>query len=130
LKKEQLGQYRSLKREIEELEDKILSYKTHDVVKSSAQFPYSPHCVTVSGYPSTRVLDKLKAQKLNCKAQCTKIENFINNIDDSLTRRIFRLRYLEGRHYMSWQCVATALGEADESFPRQKHNRYLKQNQK
>ena len=38
-------------------------------------------------------------------------------------RLILSLRYING---LSWQQVAFSIGEYDESYPRKKHNKFLK----
>lgn len=50
--------------------------------------------------------------------------SYIVKIEDSQMRQIFALRYEDG---LTWQQVAFKMGESDESYPRRKHNRYLKQ---
>ena len=101
--KDELNQYRSLKREVEELNKKIKSSQTQVNVKASS----------------------LEKRKLSCIKQCSEIEQYIFHIEDSLIRRIFVYRYIEGRHRMSWQRIATEIGEQDEQYPRRVHNRYL-----
>jgi hypothetical protein len=55
--------------------------------------------------------------------QFRKIWMFIEEIQDSQMRMIFRFKYIDG---MIWQKVAFEIGETDESYPRRKHNNYLK----
>lgn len=128
----QLKQYRSLKAEIEEINAKISStHITHDVVKSSSQcFPYTQGVAHVEGLPYDNIqLKRLQKRKTRCQIEYIRIEHFIDSIEDSLTRRIFQLRYIDklraGYKFMSWQQIANIIEENDESYPRRKHNRYL-----
>ena len=49
---------------------------------------------------------------------------FVERIDDPDVRELFLLRYADG--IRSWQRIAFAVGEHDESFVRRRHNAYLK----
>lgn len=56
-----------------------------------------------------------------------KTERFIQNIPDSMTRRIFRYRYIDGKVKPSWQWIAVKLGGSNSAdSARMIHNRYLK----
>ncbi len=57
-----------------------------------------------------------------CVALVEELQDFINSIEDSDTRRVFTMRYING---FSWQKIAFQLGGYDESWPRKKHDRYL-----
>ncbi len=43
------------------------------------------------------------------------IEEFINNIPDSKTRRVFQYRYIDN---LCWQAIARKISKTDESYPR------------
>lgn len=124
----ELKQYRSLKSEIKEIEDKIEGGKMHDVVKASdKEFPYVSHSVKVEGinYEDETVKIYVAERDRLC-AQLIHIESWVNNIPDSELRRIFRCRYIDGRYPCSWKGVAYRLGAAgDGSTERKKHDRYL-----
>lgn len=127
--KEQLLQYRSLKAEIAELTAEINMKESSAIVKGSdTEFPFTQHNIKVcqSG-ESTEALHK---KRMKCRAECMEITAYIDSIDDSLLRRIFRLRYLKGKDRPSWQQIAFTIGEYDESYPRHKHNRYLRKSNK
>ena len=74
----------------------------------------------LSSYFDTNLFD---SSITNCLEQISIIENFIISIDDSLIRTIFRLRYMRD---MTWQSIAFAINETDESYPRRLHNSFLK----
>ena len=96
--KELLQGYRSKKDEILEL-DYILKNRWRDegLIGNDVIFDYS------KGYPMPQGVvgfDKEKYDRLQCRDQrrkeqleqeCEEIETFIENIDESLTRRIFRM---------------------------------------
>ncbi|MDU2503181.1 MAG: hypothetical protein E7D08_02930 [Peptoniphilus harei] len=57
-----------------------------------------------------------------CKKIGIEIEEFIEGIEDSRTRLVFQLRYIEGK---SWVYISRQLGSTNESYARMIHNRYL-----
>lgn len=58
-----------------------------------------------------------------CWQELKSLNEYIESIEDSRLRQIFTLRYINA---MTWQQIAFAIGESDESYPRRKHNAYLK----
>ena len=70
--------------------------------------------------------DKLREvlieRKVKCEQLKIKIEEFISNIPDSRTRRVFQYRYIDG---LTWQQVSRRIGGYEESYPRKIHDRYL-----
>jgi len=66
--------------------------------------------------------DQLSESKSAALAECTELQTFIANIDDSLVRLIFTLRYIDG---LSWHQVAWRLGGNTSDSVRMTHNRYL-----
>lgn len=101
--RQQLEQYKSKKEEIGELEAYISKLGSSDsLMGSSTVFDYR------TGYPKPQAVvgvdrvafwrkkeqyDK-KIQQL--KADCEAAERFVEGIEDSLTRRIFRMYFLDG----------------------------------
>lgn len=122
--KKELGQYRSLCDEILELETAIKENTEHSTVRGSdAEYPYLSHPMQVSGVQSTTDNQNtlIKVRKLKLKKQ--EIESFIENIEDSLTRRIFRLRFIEGKN---WRDVSANIGGGNsEEAVRKRVCRYL-----
>ncbi|MEY8416689.1 hypothetical protein AAK964_10340 [Tissierella praeacuta] len=138
--KKLLGQYKSIIEEIEELERdiKILEKQEpkHEIDKvtgSNNEFPYQPRSFTISGY---NILEEEKRnykiswkknilikRKNKCEELKIQIEEFISTIPDSLTRRVFRYRYIDE---LGWLQIAYRIGRTDESYPRKMiHDRYL-----
>ena len=52
------------------------------------------------------------------------VHHYIKSISGGELRYIFQLRYING---LSWQQIANRIGVLDESSPRKKHDRWLKQ---
>ena len=124
--KEELEQYRSIVAEIDEIRDRLNNNTVHGTVTGSdSEFPYVKHSISVGGVVETEQnkRDMILLRKLEVQKQT--IDEFIANIPDSVTRRIFRYRYIEGKVRPSWQWIAFKIGKHDESNPRRKHNNYL-----
>ena len=126
--KKELKQYRSLVSEIKELEEQLESSKkiTKDRVKgSSPDFPYIYQYIEIEGINSSKYfeLEKLLKNKLNeLITKRLEIEKFILDIDDSIIRRIFYMRYIKG---YTWLKISMQLGSCDESYSRKLHDRYI-----
>ncbi len=128
--KKELLQYRYLLIEIKELENKIKNYEgkivTDKVQSSQREFPYTQYELKIQGVEDSLYIKKLREKLFyrieKCKKLKVDIENFINNIEDSRTRLVFQLRYVEGR---SWVYISKQLGSSNESYARMIHNRYL-----
>lgn len=125
--KKELSQYRSICDEILELKVTIKENTEHSTVRGSdEEFPYLSHSMQVSGVQSTTDNQNalIKVRKLEMKKQ--EIENFIDNIEDSLTRRIFRMKFIEGKN---WVQIAMQLdGDNTPDGVRMHTNRYLQKN--
>lgn len=135
-----LKQYNSLIEEIQELEieirdlEKLECKHEKDKVKgSNPYFPYQARSFTIQGYNiqeeeriNNRIYTKksiLIERKTKCEELIIQIEVFISDIQDSLTRRVFRYKYFDN---MSWRMIARRIGRHDESYPRKMiHDRYL-----
>lgn len=129
--KEQLGQYKCLCLEIKELENRIQGLRRREVfdkVKASAtEFPYNSYELKIFGLEDDKYVSRLKMRLLRrikkCKNLRLDIEKFVDNIEDSRTRLVFQLRYIEG---WTWQKISLKLGSTDESYSRKIHERFLK----
>lgn len=132
--KDLLRQYNSLIKEIKELNQEIKHLESLEpkhakdkVTGSNTEFPYNIRHYTIEGIvEDERLIRKkeiLKERKIKCEDIKIQIEEFINDIPDSLTRRVFRYRYVEE---LSWQQIARRIGRYDESYPRKViHDKYL-----
>ena len=101
--REKLEAYRSMKEEIQELKDELLHLgEGESLIDSSVINDYR------SGYPVPQAVigvDWKKKHRLHerytnrikkLQKECELVEEYIECIDDSLTRRIFRMYYMEG----------------------------------
>lgn len=132
--KETLKQYNSIREEIKELRREIARlekqetrYATDKVAGSDNQFPYAKKHFTITGIVENKNLIRKKEILIDRLKKCEKIkieiDKFITEIPDSLTRRVFRYRYIEG---LTWLQIAYRIGKHDESYPRKViHDRYL-----
>ena len=130
----QLKQYRDLVFEIRDIKRKLSKEKreVQDFVKgSSDEFPWGPKNFHIEGIYAEEVqrhsnrLTLLLENRLEIaqNLQCEILE-WIRNIPDSKTRRIFTYRYIDE---FTWQKIAILIGVQDESYPRKKiHDKYLK----
>ncbi|MDY2987566.1 MAG: hypothetical protein SOR77_08035 [Peptoniphilus sp.] len=130
--KDLLSRYRDLKRELRilELENKKLN-KTEIVVDkvkaSNTEFPYQEISLPIVGMRELTDREKLIRECLNAQWQRAfdlrlEIEDFINSIEDSRIRVVFRLRYIEG---WSWLRISSYMGSVNESYARMIHDRFL-----
>lgn len=131
-----LKQYNSIKAEIKELDKEIKRLEKDEskreidrVSGSNDVFPYQPRSFTIEGYnimkenKTARKRRILVKRKLKCEELKLEIEEFISNIPDSLTRRVFRYRYIDN---LGWLQIAFRIGRTDESYPRKViHDKYL-----
>ena len=102
--KEMLQSYRSKKDEIAEL-DWVLRHRWQDerLIGNDVVFDYRkgyPRPQSVIGFDYDRY-DRLQdidnEKKSLLEQECEEIENWVEEIPDSLTRRIFRLTFIQGR---------------------------------
>lgn len=102
--KEILQSYRSKKDEIVEL-DWVLRHRWQDegLIGNDVVFDYRdgyPRPQSVVGfdydrYDKLQERDRIKKEAL--EKECAEIEEWVEAIPDSLTRRIFRMMYIQGR---------------------------------
>ncbi|MDE6064371.1 MAG: hypothetical protein K2G20_07295 [Lachnospiraceae bacterium] len=101
--RKQLEQYKSKKAEIGELEAYIRKLGSDEsLMGSSTVFDYR------SGYPKPQAVvgvdraeywkkkERYEKKIEQLKAECEEAERFVEGIEDSLTRRIFRMYFLDG----------------------------------
>lgn len=137
MERELLRQYISIKMEIDDIENRISKDKRKlDSMKSETikvkggaggkkRFFIDGHGKEYNQRKTDLQVKILKRNRLKEKLENTRdtIEAYIMDIDDSETRRIISLRYIDG---LTWQGVAKAMGEgwmADTC--RIKHQRFL-----
>lgn len=102
--KKQLEEYRSKKAEISELRYRLEHLGDGDsMIGNSVIMDYStgyPRPQSVVGYDFNKE-ERLRTKYLNqmsrLKEECEEVELWIEDIPDSLARRIFRMYYIEGQ---------------------------------
>lgn len=127
--KELLQGYRSKKDEIQEL-DYILKNRWRDegLIGNDVIFDYStgypmPQSVVGFDYEKyKRLQDRDQRRKEQLEQECTGIEEWVETIPDSLTRRIFRMCFIDGRRQKD---VAKAV-HLDQSRVSRRVDDYLK----
>ena len=130
--KERLESYRSNKMEILEL-DYVLEnrWRSDTMIGNDVIFDYSkgypmPQSVTGFDYEKySRLQDRDLRRKNKLEAECKEIENFVSGITDSVTRRIFRIYYIDGRKNVTQRDVAKKI-HLDRSSISKKVDAYLK----
>ena len=127
--KEMLQSYRSKKDEIAEL-DWVLRHRWQDegMIGNNVVFDYRkgyPRPQSVVGFDYDRydrLQDRDNAKKELLEQECAEIEEFVESIPDSLTRRIFRMSFIDGRKQ---KYVAKAV-HLDQSRVSRRIDDYLK----
>ena len=127
--KELLQGYRSKKDEIVEL-DWVLRHRWQDegMIGNNVVFDYRkgyPRPQSVVGFDYDRydrLQDRDNAKKALLEQECAEIEEFVESIPDSLTRRIFRMSFIDGRKQ---KYVAKAV-HLDQSRVSRRIDDYLK----
>lgn len=126
--KKRLEAYRSETREIEELKSKLKAlslenYTGNDVIldyRSGFPIPQAVVGTDVDAYQTRK--ERLQAEIIRLEQRCLETEQWIQDIPDSVTRRIFRLYFEEGQ---GQQAIAKRL-HVDRSYVSKKINNYIK----
>lgn len=124
--KQELSQCYWLNREISQLEKEL--HKLDGKEYKSINLTGMPHGTGISDTVGKLATQRAEIHELlslkvrECMIARTRIERFINDIEDSEMRMILRLRHING---MSWQQVAFHIGHHDEQIPRKKYNKFL-----
>jgi hypothetical protein len=129
--KQELSQCYWLNREIEQLAEELKSLdgKEYKAINLTGMPSGGDVSDNVSRLATQRAeLHRLISLKIEeCMIARTRIERFINTVEDSEMRMILRPRHING---MSWQQIAFSINESgrysnDESVPRKKYNRFM-----
>ena len=130
--KERLESYRSCKEEIKELQYKLDHLGEGDsLIGNDVIFDYRtgyPQPQSVVGYDheeEKRLRTLYEQQRDNLKKKCWEIEKWVETIPDSLTRRIFRIYYMDGQVKPSQEKTAKRVN-VTQSEVSKKISRYLK----
>lgn len=122
--------YRSKKEEIRELTAIIENrYRDDSLIGNDVILDYSksypPIPQGVVGFDLAkynRLQDRDRRRKEKLEKECAEIEDFIESIEDSLTRRIFRMTFIDGEK----QKAVAKVVHLDRSRVSRKIDEYLK----
>jgi len=102
--KQQLESYRSMKEEIAELKYKLVHLGQDDsligndvIMDYRSGYPVPKSVVGYDFEKERRLKARYREKIAQLEKLCQEVEEFIENIPDSMTRRIFRLYYLDGK---------------------------------
>ncbi len=101
--REQLEAYRSMQEEIRELNYKLQHLGDDDTMMASSTvndyrsgYPVPQAVVGVDWDKVDRMYDRCVTRMEKLKKECEAIEEYIEGIGDSMTRRIFRMYFIDG----------------------------------
>ncbi len=132
--RQKLKQFRHLKREIELLEDQILSLEagivTDKVRGSLSHHPWIETSFKITGFDREELGQKMERLKKKMQRRVDdllelriEILEFVENIDDSLLRQVIILRHVNG---LTWEQVAAEIGSGTTwNSLRMMHDRFL-----
>lgn len=134
--KQQLEQYRGLKKEIAQLEGCLheLEQKGPQMataaVTSAAKFPFNKHTEIVTGLATEeyaekqeRLIRRIYRAKVKAEDERIALENYIESIPDASARTALRYRYIDGK---GWLWISMKVYEkSDESYARRKIKKIL-----
>ena len=126
--KKELSQLFYLNREIEQYEQKLSELRS-DACDTSSKITGMPHCGGASDKVSkiaveiAYITETIENKKRQCWVEYHRLIDYINGIEDSLTRSIFTFRFVNG---FSWLRVAMSIGgDNTEDSVRKTVDRYL-----
>lgn len=125
---QELRQLYYLNREIEEQKQRLKELETAATGAASriTGMPYGYEISDKVGNYSAEIADLKAAIEMNmkrCWQELNKLTTYINSVDDSLTRQILTLRYING---LPWAQVAACIGGGNtEDSVRKIHTRFL-----
>lgn len=130
--RERLAAYRSNKAEILELDYTLNNrWKSDTMIGNDVIFDYSkgyPMPQSVTGFDQEKY-ERLQNRDLRrmrkLEVECKEIEDFVESIKDSVTRRIFRIYFIDGRKTVTQREVAKRV-HIDRSSVSKKIDAYLK----
>ena len=125
--KSELKQYRSICAEIDELNIRLKGREVYGTVRASdSDFPYTQHTIGISGVTADSGNRRLLSRLAWLRRRKEAIDDFIDGIEDSLTRRIFEKMYIEGDTKPTWVKVAMEIGGGNtQDGIRKIHDRFL-----
>lgn len=122
--KERLSQLAALNREITLDRQRLNALAAR---KCAGQVAGLPHLDLIGNrLPALEASYRLLEEKaVRALQEYNRLLRFIMSVEDAQMRLILSLRYIDG---LSWIQVAFRIGETDESYPRRKHDLFLRKN--
>lgn len=134
--RERLAAYRSNKAEILELDYMLQNrWKSDTMIGNDVVFDYSkgyPMPQSIVGFDQDkyeRLQDRDLKRKERLEKECEEVEQFVEAIQDSMTRRIFRIYYIDGRVSVNQEEVSKKV-HLERSTISKKIDNYLKDSHK
>lgn len=129
--KDRLLAYRSKREEIRELEYTLENrWKSETLIGNNVIFDYSkgyPMPQSVVGFDYKRykrLQDRDLRRKSELEKECAEIEDFVDQIQESITRRIFKIYFIDGKKPVKQKEVAKRV-HLDQSNVSRKIDEYL-----
>nr|DAD79260.1 MAG TPA: Protein of unknown function (DUF722) [Myoviridae sp. ctRPH1] len=129
--KKELSQLYWLKREIEADQRRLCELEALAISPGSPGFDGMPHAPGTGDGMARMVAEIadlqaiISAKQIQCIHERSRLERYIAEVPDSLTRQIFALRFIDG---LSWYKVAARVGGGNtEDSVRMRVNRYLEE---
>lgn len=129
--RKELSQLRWLNREIAEEKRKLAELEVA-AAGSTAKITGLPHVTGAHDKVGDLAIliaeqrDLIDLKVRQSVIEYNRLNRYIHGIEDAQMRMILSLRYVNG---LSWQQVAFSIGESDESYPRRKHNEFLRKSE-
>lgn len=124
---EELKSYRGICAEIKDIKSKLSGSYVGDTVQSGSKHPYSVHNVHIEGYSSEGNTLSLLARLSDLKRQKKEIGEYIENIKDYQTRKMFEMKFFEDKTYLQVAMILSK-GKMSESAVKMRIKRYLQNN--
>ena len=129
--KKELSQLYWLRREIEEDRRRLDELEAIAAAPASTRYdgmPHAPGAGDGMARMAAEIADLkaiISAKRQQCIHERNRLERYIAEVPDSLTRQIFALRFIDG---LSWYKVAARVGGGNtEDSVRMRVNRYLEE---
>lgn len=124
----EMSQLYHLNREIEQLQQQLenIEAQAFKMTQTPSDSPRAPGASDKVGRYAVVIADlkdKIKNRKARCWDELNRLNEYIDGVDDSLTRQILTLRFMNG---LSWQQVANHVGNNTADSVRMLCNRYLR----
>ena len=127
--KEELSRLRSIQKEIDiirrEIDATTEEYVADKVTGSTTYHPYIFTSFRIEGYGYNsklkRLERRLKRKLEEIMDERERLEEYIESVDDDITRMILRLRYING---LGWNQIGNELGYSERQI-RRKHAQWI-----